>query len=341
MEASEASARAELANLTGADAWAALARLGDQRIKLSTARRALDACIRVNSAAFQADLVIMHASTSDPPEGAVPARVAQLWEVTPAGSVQREVGSVQGTQVSFAGPLPASLAITVSTTGVANLTGPDFRSPATDPATLAGQSPTRIEVVLGPEVRIEAADLAAWVASAIPPLTHRLSLAGGIWADASVIGAQAMVIGGGVYCTVSGHVSIQSSIGLNESGPFWVGLTVSFLPAATPGTDICDIAPVSQPEIQLPGIAGQIVSLMTPVIGNWITELLKAQLQTIAIRELPAAFARALALAALPIDVTVSIRRLSIEPSAITFQAALGAFGTALSTFRPPPIPSP
>jgi hypothetical protein len=341
IETSEAAARAGLANLTGVDAWAALARLGDLRIKLSTAREALDACIRANSAAFQANLVIMDAAPSGAPSGSVPDRVAQLWELTPTGPVGREVSAVQGAQFSFAGPLPARLAITVSATGLAGVSGPACRSPATDPTSLAAPSPTRIEVVLGPEVRIEAAQLTAWVASAISPETHRLPLAGDMWVDASVTGAQAMLVDEGVRGTISGHVTIQSSIGFNQSGPFSVSLTMGLVPSAAPDAEICDLLAVSQPDIQVPGIPGQIVSLAMPVIGRWVTDLLTAQLRTIAHRELPAAFARALALAALPGDVTLSIRRLSIDPTAITFQPALGAFGTTLSTFRPPPIPNP
>ena len=51
--------RAKLTNFAGADAWGALAQLGQLREQMNVAQGQLDACISHNSAALQANLIIM------------------------------------------------------------------------------------------------------------------------------------------------------------------------------------------------------------------------------------------------------------------------------------------
>jgi hypothetical protein len=57
--------------------------------------------------------------------------------------------------------------------------------------------------------------------------------------------------------------------------------------------------------------------------------------------ELPAAIGRAVVFGSPPPDVIVSVRRLSIDATALQFQPVLGVIGTTLSTFAPPPIAPP
>ena len=67
-------------------------------------------------------------------------------------------------------------------------------------------------------------------------------------------------------------------------------------------------------------------------LGDWILTLMRPIVQ----QEISNAAARALSLVGLPPSVTLSIRRLSVTPTAVTFQPVLGAIGTVLSTYQPP-----
>jgi hypothetical protein len=73
LEAQELQLRAQAASLTGAAAWTALAALGQVRLRLDESRANLAECIRQNSAALQATLVVIDVGPAGPPV----ARVAQ------------------------------------------------------------------------------------------------------------------------------------------------------------------------------------------------------------------------------------------------------------------------
>src|SRR5215510_13668876 len=81
LEAADETIRAQLASATGADAWAALAKLGQGREALARKRAELDLCIKNNSAALQGNLVVMNVASSG--EGS-PSRIGHLWDLTQA-----------------------------------------------------------------------------------------------------------------------------------------------------------------------------------------------------------------------------------------------------------------
>ena len=82
LEVQEQQLRAGLASLVGAAAWTALAQLGLIRQQLADARAALAECVRQNSAALQATIMVIDVG---PVVSAPPARLAGLWELGPAG----------------------------------------------------------------------------------------------------------------------------------------------------------------------------------------------------------------------------------------------------------------
>lgn len=336
LEAQEQQLRAQIPSLIGAAAWAALAQLGQIRLQLDQGRAALNECIRQNSAALQATVVVIDLG----PAGATPARVANLWEITPAATSQRETSSVNGDAFSFDGPLPTTFGLTVATTGDPTILGPDFRSGALTAASLPAQGAVRVEFVLGPVVRFEQSDVAR-LAAAFTPMTSHIG-AGAAEADLSITAIEATLTNGGIIARASGQVEIRALIGVVGSGPFSASATLRLVPMAVPGgADLVDLVTVSEVQVQAPGIAGTVVDSVLPLIRGFLNDLLTDQLRTTLRNELPALVDRTFVLAALPPDVVLSVRRLSIDPSAIEFQPALGALGTTLSTFTAPAIPPP
>src|SRR4030095_6190293 len=162
-------------------------------------------------------------------------------------------------QFSFQGPLPSRLAISVVTSGAPEITGPDFRSPPIAASDIDPSTRTRVEVVLGPIVQIGAAEITAWVADALTPQTGRLRLLGGAaTAEISVTGCQAASVDGAIKGTINGQVSLQGPMGIKQSSPFSIGVSIALVPSVAPASDeLCDLIKGSVPEIQLPGIAGQ------------------------------------------------------------------------------------
>ena len=336
LESQEQQLRAQLATLTGAAAWAALAQLGQVRQQLVRRRADLDACVRDNSAALMATLVVIDVGPASPTQ----TRVATLWEITPTGATRRENAAVNADSFSFVGPLPATFGVTVPTGGEAMILGPDFRTGQLTTAALPAPDAVRAEVVLGPLVRLEPSDLARLASTFTPTTSHIES--GPVEADLSTTSVSAELMHGAVVVRATGQVDVRTVFGLGDRGAFAASATLRLVPSSAPGsTDLVDLLKVSDVLVQLPGLAGQLVDQVLPLIRNFLEDLLSTQLRNLLRTELPAAVSRSFLLAGLPPDVVLSIRRLSIEPSALEFQPTLSALGTALSTFTPPAVPPP
>jgi len=278
-----------------------------------------------------------------PANDAQPARVGNLWEIAPSGATQRETSPVTANTFSFEGPLPAELGISVVTTGTADVVGPDFRSAPIDAGSVTGKGPLRIEVVLAPEMSIDAAVLSHLVVSAFSPVTEHVSVGGGlITADVSVLTADAVLDANGVVMSANGQIEIQGQPGVTDRLAFSGRATLSLVPSAAPASvDVFDLITITDLIIDVPGAAGSILAALLPAVRGFLSELLTDQLRQAARKELPAIVLQTLVLPELPADVNVSIRRLLIGPTAINVQPALGAIGTTLSTFRAPIIPPP
>ena len=336
-EAQEQQLRAQIPTLVGAAAWTALANLGQIRQQLDAARVALAECIHQNTAALQATLAVIDVGAAS----AAPVRIAGLWEMTPGGgAVQREVSNLTGDSFAFTGPLPASFGLTVGTAGDPTLFGPDFRSLALSAASLPTDGPLGVEVVLCPTVRLEQSDLARLAASFPPPPTSQFGGLG-LQVDLSIHKVDATLSDAGIVARASGEVVVKT-LGLAEWGVFSASATFRAAPTTVPGvTDPVDLVTVSDLQVQLPGFTGGVADAAFPLIRGYLTDLLTGQLRDFLRAELPAAVSQTFVLAALPPDVVVSVRNLSIDAAALQFQPALGALGTTLSTFTPPAIPPP
>lgn len=345
IEAEEASLRAALADLTGFVAWTALVRLSRVRDELAKFRTALAACIEHADSVFPGELVVIDLAGADPTP-ATGDRVIELWEVTSAGAAVHEYAPVTGTFFALTRPLPQQCGITVLATDMARLAAGsdvprDFQSAPITPTALPLDGPLRVEVMLGPQVRLTVTEVNGWVAGAALPDSQPLpGVLGG--AIVSVTGRSAALIDDGIRGTVTGSLQVQMSPFLGAvMVPFSISVGVAVRISTAPLSHIVELAPLGPPEIHLTGDLGPLASALSSAAGDFVTGLVMNQLQEIVERELPAAVAHALALPALPVGATVTIRQLAITPPAISFQPTLGTFGTALSTFTAPPIPVP
>src|SRR4029079_13312531 len=93
--------------------------------------------------------------------------------------------------------------------------------------------------------------------------------------------------------------------------------------------------------LDMPGVLGALASLAIPSIRTFVEGFATDQLGTILRTAVPDAVQRGFALAGLPPDVNLSIRKITVDGDGILFEPALGAVGTTLSTFAPPNIPPP
>jgi hypothetical protein len=371
LEAEERSLRAALANLSGFAAWATLGRLSRIHDDLDNKfRPALRDCIEFADRYFPGELLVMDATGVDP-TAATGDRMIQLWEVTSSGATvsgRHPVVWATGTWFPIqrpgdgSMPLPQQFGITVLSTDAAGLLAAafdatadvpcDFRSAPISSTAVPSDGPLRVEVALGPQLRLTADQVAAWVIDAFTPHSQPLS-AGGVDAVVSITGASASLINGGIRGTVFGSVSFPGTPLLGAlTVPFSIAVGASVrVPVAVarggpppnvstpPLGQILEVAPLGPPDIQLTGDLGPLATLVSNALAAFVTDLVMTQLRQIMQRELPQAVARALALPALPPGVTLTIRQLSINPWEILFQPTLGSFGTALSSFTPPPIP--
>lgn len=335
LEATDASLRGKLATLVGADAWAALVQSGQNRIDLEQKRSDLSTCVRQHSAAVQANFVLMDLR----PSANEANRVATLWQVGQSGLAQLETTPISSNLFSFKGPLPPQFAITILTTGEGEVGGPDFRS-STLVLSEVGTTPVRVEVVLSPQVHIQAADLSRLIASSFSRIDKHIDTGGIFSADLSVLTADATLKPGGVEVQVTGQIEVHQPLSPSQINPFIASATLSIAPTATPASmDIFEVIRVSEAKIEVTG--NTLFAAVLSSVRGFVTDLLVAQLQNAIGHQLSAAISRRLLLATMPEGVTLSLRKLQIDPTSITFQPALGAVGTALSTFRPPVIPPP
>jgi hypothetical protein len=329
LEQNDQQLRTTLAGLTGAAAWSVLSQIADGREQLAAKRKELAACILANSAAIQANLVVMDVAASGP----LPAsRTAQLWDVGPATPTAVESAPVAADSIALNGPLPASFAVTVSTTGDPDIIGPDFRSSALQSA------PQRVEVLLGPTVQITCAELEAALATLLPYTTQ--VDAGGKRIDVNLLTCTVSGAPGRLTATVGGQAT-ASALGL-QNVPFSGKVSLGLVPSSAPAmADIVHLVKVDDVALSMPGILGALISIIVPFMKTSIEGFATEQLRTILRTEVPKAVQHGFVLAGLPPDVTLSMRKVSLAPDGISFQPALGAVGTTLSTFSPPNLGNP
>jgi hypothetical protein len=326
----------EVSALVGEEAWAALASLGALRDQLGQARSALDDCVRTHSAALTGTVAVLDAGIgiSDA------AQTATLWDVSNGGAVARQSATVQAGAFGFDGPLPARAAITLQPTASPQTTGLDFRSGELA-SPLAGQTP-RIEMVVLPELTIPSDEVHDWAAG-FQQISQ--SLAAGPAAVQATLSALTVTFGTGVLTvsvngwltgTLAGTVPIPAN-------PFAATVSLLLAPSTAPQTvEVVSVSLAGANPISLavPGIVGAAFATLSSLLSPFVGETIRTSMASRIEQTLPQRVATHLALSQLPADTRISLRRLSVEEDGITLQPVVGTLGTALSTFKPEPLPS-
>jgi hypothetical protein len=251
---------------------------------------------------------------------------------------------VQAGTFGFQGPLPTQAAITLQSAGADDVTGLDFRSGPL-PLPIADQTP-HLEIVVAPKITIPAQQLHDWAGGFTPVSQQLTPPAGAPLGPAQATIAAVSVTAATNSLTVSASGSFTGTLlGVQlPLIPASADVSLSLTPSANPKTDEVvqvGLAGSNPVRVQtssplLTAVADLVVSLLSSFIGNLIQQEINDLLHQL----LTPATARGLALPALPDSTSVSLRNLGIDADGISFQPALGAIGTALSTFQPTPLPA-
>jgi hypothetical protein len=323
---------AAAAKLAGAPAWAAAAALGTLRSKIQDTQSQLDSCVKTQTSALTGTVVVMDASG----EGAPAAQNATLWDLATTTSL--EVAPIQAGAFGFADPLPAQPAITLQTTGDPTVNGLDFRS---GPLPQPEAPDTRIEIVLAPETTISPEQLASVLAAFEWNTTIEAGSGG------NVFGAPLTLNFGSLTAAFSqGLITLHGSGtlggGLIPATTFVATMTVSLVASVAAKADtIIEVALSGQQPVTASLSAGGInLSALVGVVGFGIGPPVQAAISNWANENVSAAVLQGFAVAALPAHVGITLRKFTVDQSGIAFQPALGTIGTALSTWKPNPLPA-
>jgi hypothetical protein len=260
-------------------------------------------------------------------------RAAHVWDLSTTAPTLTETVSVQGAGFSLVQPLSGdTLAITVTAAQVEPGRGADFRSGVV--ALPTGPDPRlRLEVVFGPTVVVTADDISRWFSSlTIPPASFDVAGLGTVRVVVSSVAgtlAQSMI-----HVRVAGTVAAPA---VTAQAPFTAGAGLGVVPSRSPiDPQPAEVTIVGRPTVELAPPLAVFAGLLNLALSTGIFSSFLAQVGPILDSGLRAVVARAFSLLQLP-SATLSIREIAIEPSAITFQPALGLVGTGLSTFQPDP----
>ena len=336
----EAAARASAA--IGVEAWTELAQAGALLQQLDRARAELSACVKAYSTGLTGRLVAIGASGGFAPG----SQSATLWDLTGAGPVPVERVEIDSGEFGFAGPLPASAAVSLAASLVDQpfLPGVDFRSGLLpEPQS----QPMQIEIVVAPRLTLSAQTLREW-ASTYQSTPQEIDAGGYLGPLQAVIAALALTFTSeAVQVDVTGTVTRASegplALLVPPSMPFAATIRFSLAAATDPrGTELIAVALAGQNAIvvDLPGlqtVGEAILPLLTPFVADQVRASLSASINRI----VSAAIARGFALESLPPTVQLSLRSLTIAEHGITIEPVVGAVGTTLSTFQPTTLTTP
>jgi hypothetical protein len=330
LEAQAQQLRADALAAVGPAAWTKLSQLGVTLLQLDRARAALQSCIDAHTGSLVCDLVLIDAGGG----GTGDERQAALWDLS-GDPVLLETAPVYEQSFAFSGAVPIGpVGVTVDGTDTATATGPDFRSGVI--AALPPGSP-RVEIVLGPLVTVTADDIRRWFAQITPLPAQRADVSGvgTVVVDLQTIAAT--LVPPGIRLTGVGTLTASFTAGGDVGSPLTATVTLGLVPSTAPDPLVpAELTLAAPPHVELAGAAAAFGAVLNTALvgflGPWILDLMRPVIRD----EISAAAARALSLVGLPPGATLSIRRLSIDPTAVTFQPALGAVGTVLSTYQPP-----
>jgi hypothetical protein len=332
---------------TGRDVWPLLAQLADVDQQLAAAQIDLQTCITdvatgftgtydsTDGPAVTGEVVIIDASGSVFPGDLF----ASLWESTDSGLLEREKGQITDAHLSFNTPLPTASAVTVAM-------DEGLGDPNTEPVVLfrsglldQPRSPLRLEAVLGPQIKIAAKTIDGWLASLLPfdvPLRGQL-VESVVTITALSTAFEPGVVGIAVRGSLSGSAWGISLAGNEISGTLRCGATPDTAADARYAMALHSVDGGSTLHVTgsfLAMFADNFLALAIPLLEGTILGQVRSWLDTV----VSPAVCRSLLLPGLQSGVTITIRDCQIDETGISMAPALGAVGTALTTYDPPPI---
>jgi hypothetical protein len=315
----------------GAAAWQKLSDLGLALLQLDRKRAEYQRCIDAHTGAVVCGFTAIDAGGG----GATDERRADLWDMSGPQPVLLQSAPVQSGSFAFSGPPPGGqIAVTISGTDSATNTGPDFRSGAMP---LPATATPSVEVVLGPVVTLTADDISRWFAAIPPAPPEQLEVAGVGSVVVNIESVAATLTPPAIRLTGVGTAAASTVLTGPATSPVSATVTLGLVPTTNPDPLMpAELTLVAPPHIDLSGplaLFGAVLNAaLATFMGDWILRLMRPIVQ----QEISDAAARALSLVGLPPSMTLSIRKLSITPTSVTFQPVLGAIGTVLSTYQPP-----
>ena len=323
--------RNDALNGVGIVAWQKLSELGLKLLELDRKRAEYQKCVDAHTGT----LVVGFSAIDAGGGGATDDRRADLWDVSGPQPVLLESVPVSTGSFAFGGPVPSSkFAVAISGTDTATSTGPDFRS---GPITATAAGTPNVEIVLGPIVTLTADDISRWFAAIPAAPTQSLQAPGVGTVAVDIQSIAAALVPPALRVTAVGTLSGSLTVIGSVTSPLSVTMTFGLVPTTNPNPLLpAELTLVAPPHVDLSGPFAGFGAVLNAAIatfaGDWILELMRPIVQ----KEVSDAAARALSLVGLPPSVTLSIRKLSVAPTSVTFQPVLGAIGTVLSTYQPP-----
>ena len=334
LERQRDAARATLGALAPAQRWQACATIGECDRKLAEGQRQLDECQRRQAARHDAQLAVY--DTSGGPPG---SRSATLWRMDDGKPAVLETAPIDAGAFSFAAPSPdATLGLTIQETGEPAVTGPDFRSgPLRElPRTAASDPSTRVELVLTPIVALGEEEVAGLLGALAVPIRTSTPLAAPIGnLDVEVGVLAATLLAGEIHLRATGTATARGAGGA-VSAPFSLELPLAVVLPVTPDLDhAIELRRTGSPSLTASGALGALLTSLAPLVGGFVADAALPGLRQAIDDAVPRAVAATFGLVDLPRGSVVSLRRVEVTPGALTIAAALGAFGSVLSTFEP------
>lgn len=331
--------------------WNALAQIGEKRRQLAKKRLEILAWREQNSAGYEATLVVYDLSGASPPP-----RLVRLWRMDGASPVVLEdahvslapdpnapgvfTGSLQLTNAREGVPV----ALTVQEDGAAAAAGLDLKTGQMEelPPLKASDPSGRIELVLGPVLTLTVDDVQDWLRSVPLPLQTSVPIptlpmfGESAPAELTVTNLDVTLQQNRIRITGSGTARTSNALVGSLSAPYTLELPITLgLPLSPDAPQLCDVVVRGTPNLSVGGPLGPILSAILPFIVNFLATATLPHLRTVLDRELPLAVASVFGLDGPLEGTTPSLREFSITPTEITLSAALGAFGTVLSDYRP------
>lgn len=133
-----------------------------------------------------------------------------------------------------------------------------------------------------------------------------------------------------------GTVTATAPIVGEVDSPLAVTIALGLVPTADPNPLVpAELTLAAPPHVELSGNAALFGAILNAAVSSFLGDFILALMRPIVRQQIHDHAVRALSLAGLPPNVTLSIRPLAVTPTTVTFQPVLGALGNVLSTYQP------